>query len=173
MVFFSEESRMICKAGNKGGGMNMDLSTVFMAFYCWVQDPNVLSGVGQTVLGRATYDVLKTLGDSFIKKMGRFFNSSSEAEKYFETICTKSPVNDKKPYRDVEDLFEEISSQAKDDSSVKEFRTGITEWFKENNEQIRGILISQAIDKPNQNITNQQAGRDINNVQGQQNIYNR
>ena len=151
----------------------MDLTSIFMSVYYWVQDPNVLAGVGQTVLGRTAYDGLKTLGESFVAKVEKFFNNKKEAESFYEAICSKTASNPKKPYRDLEDIHEEISTKDIDDRGMTDFLSEVKEWFKENDEVIKKIVISQPIDNPTQNITHQQAVRDINNVQGTQINYNR
>ena len=151
----------------------MDFTSVFMAFYSWVQDPNVLAGVGQTVFGRAVYDGLKVLGESFVSRLGGFFNNKGETEAFYEAICSKAASNIKKPYRDVEDIFEEVSTKNIDDSEMRDFLSAIKEWFKENDAATRQIVISQSIDNLTQNITHQQAGHNINNVQGTQINYNR
>jgi len=149
----------------------MDFMSMFMSMYNWVQDPNVLTGVGQTVLGRAAYDGLKTLGESFVTKVGNYFKNKKESEVFYDTICSKATLNPEKPYR--EDVFEKVSTKKLDDNEMKNFLSEVKEWFKENDAAIKQIVISQTLDNPAQNITQQQAGRDINNVQGKQINYNR
>lgn len=151
----------------------LDFTSVFMSAYYWVQDPNVLAGVGQTVLGRAAYDGLKALGESFVAKLGDFFSNKEESEAFYQAISSRMASNPKKPYRDLEDIFEEISTKKIDDSVIKDFLSEIKEWFIENDKAIKQIIISQSIVKSTQNITHQQAVRDINNVQGTQINYNR
>jgi len=151
----------------------MDFMSMFMSMYNWVQDPNVLTGVGQTVLGRAAYDGLKTLGESFVTKVGNYFKNKKESEVFYDTICSKATLNPEKPYRDLEDVFEKVSTKKLDDNEMKNFLSEVKEWFKENDAAIKQIVISQTLDNPAQNITQQQAGRDINNVQGKQINYNR
>lgn len=148
----------------------MDFISIFMAFFDWVY-PNVLKDVGISVLGNATYDALKSLSSSFFNKLGRFFGSKDETDEYLKAICERPTSNIKKPYRDIEDVFEEITT--KHSSLSTEFLNEIKQWFVENGEEIKGIIISQTLTSPSQNIKNQRAGRDINNVQGTQINYNR
>jgi hypothetical protein len=150
----------------------MDLISIFIAFYNWVS-PNILKDIGLAVAGNVTYDALKSLKESFVKKLNRFFGHKDDAEKYLQTICERKASNIKKPFRDIEDIFEEISTKHNDNGTTTEFLKEIKQWFIENGEEIKQLVINQPLTSPSQKIEKQIAGRDINNVQGTQINYNR
>lgn len=133
----------------------MDTVSAFMAFYTWVKDPGFMADIGKTVVGRAAYDIFKTLGTSFVFRVHRFFSNKEEAERYFEQICSTSVSNTKEPYQDIVNLFEKLSTNTKDEKIMKQFIEELKRWFTDNSHEIN-ILIKdiKPVDETNKIVDN-------------------
>ena len=66
------------------------------------------------------------------EKIVKFFSSDKEAQEFVEKISTQNCINEHKPERDVEDVYEEMKSRLLD----KELFEIITNFFKENQKLI-------------------------------------
>ncbi|OYQ75476.1 hypothetical protein B9T12_04880 [Wohlfahrtiimonas chitiniclastica] len=138
------------------------MTTIFAAL-CGVilaESGNVVTGV----IASATYDGLKKAIDlsSLGKKVKRFFNSDEEANRYIEDLCTKPSVNPTKPFRDIEDHYEELTGNSYDD----ELFFTIKDWVQEHSQQIITASQMTFTNTKGFNIGQQHAGQDIINVQG-------
>ena len=84
-----------------------------------------LSEVGTEILKKCVWTPLK-------EKVVKFFSSDKEAQDFVERISTQNCVNEHKPERDIEDVYEEMKSQLPD----KELFESITNFFEENQKLI-------------------------------------
>lgn len=127
--------------------------TVMAVFGQWV-----INGVVSGVVANITYDGIKSLKESFKKKMLGLFEEKEELEEYFKAVAETPSINKLKPIRDVEDIYEEITKRSMPTEFVESFK----EWIIENKDQINKM----AINTSTINIQSQNAGRDILNIQG-------
>lgn len=136
-------------------------STVLQEFSTWVS----LDFVTSAIVGGVLWDTVKAyLWVPFKNKFIKYFNSEEEAEKYLEKIAKSESTNKKKPYRDIEDIYEEVACK----QIPNEFVDDLKKFLISNKDKI------EMINKEKGDFTsfNQQAGRDINNVKGSQTIIN-
>ncbi|WP_408956130.1 hypothetical protein [Natroniella sp. ANB-PHB2] len=141
--------------------METEVSTL-SAFINWV---GVCAGAG--IIGNIAFYSVEGLKNSFVNKFNKYFNSSKEAEEYLEDISNKSAINVNKPYRDIEDIYENTTEKKLPQEFVNELKS----WVKENEEDIKK-LVNQSQESNILNIKEQKAERDINNVQGVQIVNN-
>ena len=120
--------------------------------------------IASKVIASATYDGLKKVLDfsSLKAKINRFFKKEEDAEKYLETICNTESKNIAKPYRDVEDIFEEMTGDKFDNELYDEIKN----WIEENRGQLSNVSKMQFKNESGFNIGIQNAGKNIFNVQG-------
>lgn len=136
-------------------------STILQEFSTWVSQNFIASAIAGGVL----WDTLKAyLWLPFKNRFTTYFNSEEEAESFFEKLAKSNSINKKKPYRDVEDIYEEVACK----KIPNEFIDELKEFIVSNKDKIE--MINQ--DKGDFSSNNQQAGRDINNVKGSQTIIN-
>ncbi|MFI2959723.1 hypothetical protein [Priestia sp. JSM ZJ58] len=134
--------------------------TVLSAFGMWT-----LGAASGGVVGNLSYDGVKKLNKSFKERFKKYYKSEEEAEVHLELMSTAQSTNPKKPFRDVEDTFEDIMSTELPKGFIEEFK----EWILENQE----VLLNSVQNNSNSfNIGSQSAQGDINNVNGTQ-IVNR
>lgn len=111
--------------------------------------------------------IFKSLEDSFKKKFLPFFKSEEEVDEYYNTIVNKKSINPKKPNRDLEDIYEEITKNTFDSKFIDE----IKKWIIDNKEIFQNVwTISE---NKSFIIKEQKANRDIINVSGNVTINNK
>ncbi len=122
------------------------------------------AAIASKVIASATYDGLKKVLDfsSLKNKIKRFFKKDEDAEKYIELICNIKSKNEAKPYRDIEDSFEELTGEKFD----KELFHEIKNWIEENQGQISNVSKMEFKNEGGFNIGIQNAGKNIFNIQG-------
>lgn len=122
------------------------------------------TAIATKVIASATYDGLKKVLDfsSLKNRIKRFFKKDEDAEKYIETICDTQSKNEAKPYKDIEDSFEELTGEKFDNELFNE----IKKWIEENQGQISNISKMEFENEGGFNIGIQNAGKDIFNIQG-------
>lgn len=120
--------------------------------------------IASKVIASATYDGLKKVLDfSTLKnRISKFFKKEEDAEKYIEVLCNTEPKNISKPYRDIEDSYEEISGEAYNEEIYNE----VKKWIEENQEQITNVAKMEFQNEKGFNIGVQNAGKNIFNIQG-------
>lgn len=135
--------------------------TILQQFSTWVSENWAVSAIA----GGIMWDTIKGyLLIPFKNKFSKYFSCNKEAEEYFEKICKTESINKKKPSRDIEDVYEDVTQNALPDGFIDELR----DFLITNNDKVE--LINQ--EKGDFTSLNQQAGRDINNVKGSQTIIN-
>ena len=136
--------------------------TIFIAISKWaVANLNVeesLKNVGVEVLQKCIWDPLKT-------RIIKFFSSEEEAQEFIEDISTEIAPNEKKPARDVEDLYERIKGTAPQMDLFNE----IAAFFSDNQDLIRKIN-TQSNEKSGDTFTFYQKAENIYQSNGIQNI---
>ncbi len=80
-----------------------------------------LSEVGTEILKKCIWTPLK-------EKIVKFFSSDKETQDFLERISNQKCVNEQKPERDIEDIYEEMKNQTPD----IELFEAITNFFKDN-----------------------------------------
>lgn len=120
--------------------------------------------IASKVIASAAYDGLKKVLDfsSLRTKISKFFKKEEDAEKYLETICNTESKNTAKPYRDIEDSFEEITGEKFDTELYNEIKN----WVEENQGQISNVSKMEFKNEGGFNIGIQNAGKNIFNIQG-------
>lgn len=123
--------------------------------------------IASKVIASATYDGLKKVLDfsTLRSKIAKFFKKDEDSEKYLENICNREAKNSAKPYRDIEDSFEEITGEKFNTELYDE----IERWVKENHEQISNVSKMEFKNEGGFNIGVQNAGKNIFNIQGDYN----
>lgn len=140
----------------------IDMS-ILQAFSEWVAN----NWVASTIAGSLSWDLAKSyLYVPFKNKLGKYFDDESNVEQYLEVLHTDKAINNNKPYRDVEDKYEEIVGRSVPEGFIEDLKQLIIE-----NKDLIDEMNSQA--KIVFNIKEQKAGRDINNVNGAQIIINK
>lgn len=137
--------------------------TIFAAALCKFFVAQKAS-IASSIIARGTYDVVKenlNLG-SLRQKLTGFFQDEAQAETFVEQLCQKEAANVEKPYRDVEDLYE--NSVAKEYSP--DIYKAIESWAKENETAIYNAAQMHFTNQGGFNIGTQSAGKDIYNIQG-------
>ena len=122
------------------------------------------AGIASKVIASATYDGLKKMLDfSALKnRISKFFNKEEDADKYIETICNTESKNSSKPFRDIEDCYEEVSGESYNEELYNE----VKKWIEENQEQITKVSKMEFENEKGFNIGVQNAGKNIFNIQG-------
>lgn len=122
------------------------------------------AGIASKVIASATYDGLKKVLDfSTLKnRISNFFQKEEDTDKYIEIICNTESKNTSKPFRDVEDSYEEISGKPFNEELYNE----VKKWIEENQEQITNVSKMEFKNEKGFNIGIQNAGKNIFNIQG-------
>lgn len=122
------------------------------------------AGIASKVIASAAYDGLKKVLDfSTLKnRISKFFQKEEEVDKYIEIICNTESKNTSKPFRDVEDSYEEISERPYNE----ELYNQVKKWIEENQEQITNVSKMDFKNEKGFNIGVQNAGKNIFNIQG-------
>lgn len=120
--------------------------------------------IASKVIASATYDGLKKVLDfSTLKnRISNFFQKEEDTDKYIEIICNTESKNTSKPFRDVEDSYEEISGKPFNEELYNE----VKKWIEENQEQITNVSKMEFKNEKGFNIGIQNAGKNIFNIQG-------
>lgn len=111
--------------------------------------------------------IFKSLEESFKKKFFPFFKNEKEVDEYYNTIINKKSINPKKPSRDLEDIYEEITKNTFDSKFIEE----IKEWVEDNKDILQNVWTISG--NNNFIIKEQKANRDIINVSGNMTINNK
>jgi hypothetical protein len=122
------------------------------------------ASIASSIIARGTYDVVKenlNLG-SLRQKLAGFFPDDAQTETFVEQLCRKEAVNIEKPYRDVEDLYENTISK----EYTPDIYRAIESWAKENETAINNVAQMHFTNQGGFNIGTQSAGKDIYNIQG-------
>lgn len=117
-----------------------------------------LKEVGTEVMQKCVWTPLKN-------RIIKFFASEEEAQEFVEQLSTTEATNEKKPERDVEDLYEEIKGEI----PTKDLFNTIATFFNENQELIKQMN-SESNNGGCDNITYYQTAENIYNNKGVQNI---
>lgn len=122
------------------------------------------AGIASKVLASAAYDGLKKVLDftTLKNRIRKFFKKEEDIDNYIEVICNTESKNPSKPYRDVEDLYEEISGEQYNDQLYNE----VKKWIEENQEQIINTSKMDFKNEKGFNIGVQNARKNIFNIQG-------
>lgn len=137
--------------------------TIFLTFTAWVAD----NWFASAIAGGITWDATKQyLLSPFKTRFSKFFKDEEQAETYLESLCNNKVVNLNKPYRDVEDKYEEIVKTELPQEFIEELKQFIID-----NKELIETMNTQA--NTAFNIKEQHASRDISNVNGTQIIINK
>lgn len=86
----------------------IDMS-ILQAFSEWVAN----NWVASTIAGSLSWDLAKKyLYDPFKNKLGKYFDDENNVEQYLEVLHTDKAINNNKPFRDVEDKYEDSRALA-------------------------------------------------------------
>lgn len=141
----------------------MEELSILEAFSQWV----TTNWAASTIVGGISWDLVKShLLIPFKNKLGKYFVDETMIETYLHELQEGKVVNKNKPFRDVEDKYEEIIGR----DMPEGFIDGVKEFIIENKK-----VIDDLNSKANVvfSIRQQNAGRDINNVHGTQIIMNK
>ena len=117
-----------------------------------------LKEVGTEVLQKCVWTPLKN-------RIVNFFASEQEAQEFVEQLSATEATNEKKPERDVEDLYEELKGEI----PTKDLFNTIVTFFSENQELIKQMNL-ESNNGGGDNITYYQTAENIYNNKGVQNI---
>ncbi len=142
--------------------METEMATIFSTVCAFLLAYK--ADIASKVIASATYDGLKKVLDfSLLKKrISKFFKKDEDAEKYLEIICNTESKNTTKPYRDIEDSFEELTGEKFDNELYNEIKN----WVEENHAQISNVSKMEFKNEGGFNIGIQNAGKNIFNIQG-------
>lgn len=142
--------------------METEMATIFSSICAFLLANK--TAIATKVIASATYDGLKKALDfsSLKNRIKRFFKKDEDAEKYIETICNTQSKNEAKPYRDIEDSFEELTGEKFDNELFNEIKN----WIEENQGQISNVSKMEFKNEGGFNIGIQNAGKNIFNIQG-------
>lgn len=111
--------------------------------------------------------IFESLEESFKNKFLHFFKNEEEVDEYYNTIINKKSINSKKPNRDLEDIYEEITKNTFEPKFIEE----IKEWVEDNKDILQNVWTISG--NKNFIIKEQNANRDIINVSGNVTINNK
>lgn len=129
--------------------------TILIAISKWVvknfKIAESLKNVGTEILEKILWTPLKN-------RIVNFFDNEEETEEFVKKISVKEINCAAKPYRDIEDIFEEMKGTIPD---MQLFET-IVQFFVENQELIKNINLSGSADGQSKIVLNQQADKIFN-----------
>lgn len=135
--------------------------SILIAISQWiVKNFNVeesLKEVGTEVLQKCLWSPLRN-------RIIKFFPSEEEAQEFVEQLSVTEATNEKKPERDVEDLYEELEGEM----SANDLFNTIVIFLRENQELIKQM--NSASSSNGYNIMYNQKAQNIYNNTGVQNI---
>ena len=122
------------------------------------------AAIASSIIASATYDGLKSALDftSLKSRISKFFKKEEDVEKYLEMICNKESKNPSKPYRDIEDSFEELTGE----NFSNELYDEIKLWVEQNQGQISNVSKMEFKNEGGFNIGIQNARKNVINIQG-------
>lgn len=114
-------------------------------------------------------DVLKSCLWSPLKnKLIQFFSSKKESEAFIDKIAQQPATNNAEPYRDIEDIYEEITGN----NTAQELWLQMIECLKENSEQLKKACdLYTNMNSSQFYIGNQFNNGDVTNIGHDQIIY--
>lgn len=131
-------------------------NTILMAISTWlVKDLKI----GESIKNVGTEVLEKCLWTPLQNRIIGFFTSEGNAEQFVQQISNEESRNQHKPYRDIEDLYEEIEGKQPDDKLFQE----ITQFLCDNPELIKRINANTDRDEGSKIVINQRAGIIYNN----------
>lgn len=129
--------------------------TILIAISKWVvknfKIAESLKNVGTEILEKTLWTPLKN-------RIVNFFDNEEETEEFVKKISVKEISCAAKPYRDIEDIFEEMKGKIPD---MQLFET-IVRFFVENQELIKNMNLSESADSQSKIVLNQQADKIFN-----------
>lgn len=129
--------------------------TILIAISKWVvknfKIAESLKNVGTEILEKTLWTPLKN-------RIVNFFDNEEETEEFVKKISVKEISCAAKPYRDIEDIFEEMKGKIPD---MQLFET-IVQFFVENQELIKNMNLSESADSQSKIVLNQQADKIFN-----------
>lgn len=129
--------------------------TILIAISKWVvknfKIAESLKNVGTEILEKTLWTPLKN-------RIVNFFDNEEETEEFVKKISVKEISCAAKPYRDIEDIFEEMKGKIPD---MQLFET-IVQFFIENQELIKNMNLSESADSQSKIVLNQQADKIFN-----------
>ena len=131
----------------------------------------VLKWLGITVAGNAVSKsseiAFNKIKESFSKVFNEKFGTVEKSEEFIDKIYKDKSFFPKKPKRDIEDLFENITGKEPSSEVLNE----IIDWMKNNNQILNEVLVTKGT-QLGISIGSQKADRDIINIQGNAIINN-
>ena len=131
--------------------------TVLMAVSKWaVKNFNIgesLKNVGTDVLDKILWTPLKN-------KIIGFFDKEEEAVRFIQEVSERKAINESKPVRDIEDIYEEIRGV----TPTRELFDSMVKFFNENADIIAQVNSEIKVENRGYTIV-QNAGRDIFNIE--------
>lgn len=123
-----------------------------------------ITGFASNVIAGAAYDGLKNVIDfsSLNNRIKKFFKKEETTEEFIVAVCNTKSQNTAKPYRDVEDIFEQITGEKYSTELFDEIKI----WIEKNKDQISSASKMEFKNKGGFNIGIQNAGKNILNIQG-------
>ncbi|AMJ41008.1 hypothetical protein [Anaerotignum propionicum] len=126
---------------------------------------STLNFVGASIASGITWDLLKTLGTEILSKFKlkfiseKYFKDENQCDAFLEIITNKDTFNDKKPLRDVQNVYVDIT----ENETIK-FVQEYELWLKENKEDFEKLILkfSQTASVNIGNQTNTGSGNIIN-----------
>lgn len=133
-------------------------ATILLSIMTWAGITG-LSGIIGNTADRAFQGTTFT---SLKEKLSSFFTKEDEFEKLVQEIQTRKASNPLKPYRDLEDLYEEITGGIEYPEEMTEI---IKNWVLENQDTLKEFYTDKSVHVGGVfNIEKQTAGRDVNNI---------
>lgn len=122
------------------------------------------TSIASSVIARGTYDILKgSLNlQSMQNKISSYFKDNTQTENFVEALCNTDAINVHKPFRDVEDKYEELTGNTYNTGLADE----ITKWVKENESQIESVAQVTLTNNTGITVGVQNAGKNVYNIGG-------
>lgn len=131
-------------------------NTILMAISTWlVKDLKI----GESIKNVGTEVLEKCLWTPLQNRIIGFFTSEGNAEQFVQKISNEKARNQHKPYRDIEDLYEEIEGKQPDDKLFQE----ITQFLCDNSKLIKQINANTDQAEGSKIVINQEAEIIYNN----------
>jgi len=121
------------------------------------------SGIASKIVASATYDILKKNINfkPLFQRIGKMFKSDEQAEAFVKEVCERKSTG--ALGHDVGALFKEVTGEQQ---APAELFGQLSEWARENLDSIKNLNNLSAAKSSGFLIGSQQAGRDINMIQG-------
>lgn len=97
--------------------------------------------IGSSIASGITWDVLKTSGSNIIKNFKEkflkknVFENEGQCDEFLERISSNPSNSIKKPFNDVQTIFEDIT-----DNETVNFSEEFQLWLKENEEKLKDLV---------------------------------